>query len=88
MSVVLPALQERVLDNCDDDTQGDFRGHEAQTKDDELPAVKRRRRSHWLPPPIVAQEPLSLVAAAEALTGDAESRTVRDLQTSAATHIE
>ena len=44
-SVVLPALQEGVLDLCDDDTQGDFRGHEEQSKDDELPAVKRRRRS-------------------------------------------
>ena len=48
--VVLPALQERVLDNCDDDTQGDFRGHEAQSKDDEPPqlnadaALTRRRR--------------------------------------------
>ena len=49
-SVVLPALQDRVLDNCDDDTQGDFRGHEAQSKDDEFPAVKRRRRSHSTPP--------------------------------------
>ena len=29
-SVVLPTLQERVLDNCDDDTQGDFRGHASQ----------------------------------------------------------
>ena len=26
-SVGLPALQEGVLDTCDDDTQGDFRGH-------------------------------------------------------------
>ena len=34
-TVVLPAMQDRVLDNCDDDTQGDFRGHEAQSKDDE-----------------------------------------------------
>ena len=41
--VVLPALQERVLDNCDDDTEGDFRGREAQSKDDEFPTVKRRR---------------------------------------------
>ena len=38
-SVVLPTLQERVLDNCDDDTQGDFRGHEAQSKDDEFPTA-------------------------------------------------
>ena len=45
-TVVLPAMQDRVLDNCDDDTQGDFRGHEAQSKDDEFPTVKRRRRSH------------------------------------------
>ena len=51
-SVVLPALQERVLDNCDDDTQGDFRGREAQSKDDEFPTVKRRRRSHSTPPPL------------------------------------
>ena len=50
-SVVLPALQERVLDNCDDDTQGDFRGREAQSKDDEFPTTKRRRRSHSHPPP-------------------------------------
>ena len=50
-SVVLPALQECVLDNCDDDTQGDFRGREAQSKDDEFPALKRRRRSHSTPPP-------------------------------------
>ena len=49
--VVLPALQERVLDNCDDDTLGDFRGHEAQSKDDEFPTVKRRHRSHSPPPP-------------------------------------
>ena len=42
-SVVLPALQERVLDNCDDDTQGGFRGRESQTKDDDVPALKRRR---------------------------------------------
>ena len=44
-SVVLPALQERVPD----DTQGDFRGREEQTKDDEFhdefPTKKRRRRS-------------------------------------------
>ena len=50
-TVVLPAMQYRVLDNCDDDTQGDFRGHEAQSKDDEFPTVKRRRRSHSTPPP-------------------------------------
>jgi hypothetical protein len=50
-SVVLPALQEKVLDNCDDDTQGDFRGREAQSKDDEFPTTKRRRRSHSHPPP-------------------------------------
>ena len=49
-SVVLPALQEVVIDTCDDDTQGDFRGHEAQSKDDEFPqlnadaALARRRR--------------------------------------------
>ena len=43
-SVVLPALQEGVLDLCDDDTQGDFRGHEEQSKDDELPAIKRQGR--------------------------------------------
>ena len=58
-SVVLPALQERVLDNCDDDTQGDFRGHEAQSKDgefhDEFPTAKRRRRSHSDPPPRPSQ---------------------------------
>ena len=54
-SVVLPALQERVLDNCDDDTQGDFRGREAQSKDDEFPTVKRRRRSHSDPPPRPSQ---------------------------------
>ncbi len=58
-SVVLPALQERVLDNCDDDTQGDFRGHEAQSKDDEFhdefSTVKRRRRSHSDPPPRPSQ---------------------------------
>ena len=53
-SVVLPALQERVLDNCDDDTEGDFRGREAQSKDDEFPA-KRRRRSHSDPPPRPSQ---------------------------------
>jgi hypothetical protein len=52
--VVLPALQERVLDNCDDDTQGGFRGREAQSKDDEFPA-KRRRRSHSDPPPRPSQ---------------------------------
>ena len=51
-TVVLPAMQDRVLDNCDDDTQGDFRGHEAQSKDDEFPTVKRRRRSHSTPPPM------------------------------------
>ena len=51
-TVVLPAMQYRVLDNCDDDTQGDFRGHEAQSKDDEFPTVKRRRRSHSTPPPM------------------------------------
>jgi len=38
-TVVLPAMQDRVLDNCDDDTQGDFRGHEAQSKDDEFPTA-------------------------------------------------
>ena len=54
-SVVLPALQERVLDNCDDDTQGDFRGREAQSKDDEFPTAKRRRRSHSDPPPRPSQ---------------------------------
>ena len=53
--VVLPALQERVLDNCDDDTQGDFRGHEAQTQDAVLPAAKRRRRSQADPQPRPAQ---------------------------------
>ena len=53
-SIVLPALQERVLDNCDDDTEGDFRGREAQSKDDEFPA-KRRRRSHSDPPPRPSQ---------------------------------
>ena len=50
-SVVLPVMQERVLVNCDDDTQGEFRGHEAQSKDDELPTAKRRRRSQSTPPP-------------------------------------
>ena len=50
-SVVLPGLQEKVLDNCDDDTQGYFRGREAQSKDDEFPTTKRRRRSHSHPPP-------------------------------------
>ena len=54
-SVVLPALQERVRDNCDDDTQGDFRGREAQSKDDEFPTAKRRRRSHSDPPPRPSQ---------------------------------
>ena len=49
-SVVLPALQEGLLDTCDDDTQGGSRGHEAQSKDDECPTVKRRRRSHSPPP--------------------------------------
>ena len=52
-SVVLPALQERVLDNCDDDTQGDFRGHEEQTRD--APAAKRRRRSQSDPQPRPSQ---------------------------------
>ena len=58
-SVVLPALQERVLDNCDDDTEGDFRGREAQSKDDEFhdefSTIKRRRRSHSDPPPRPSQ---------------------------------
>ena len=54
-TVVKPALQERVLDNCDDDTQGDFRGREAQSKDDEFPTAKRRRRSHSDPPPRPSQ---------------------------------
>ena len=53
-SVVLPALQEGVLDPCDDDTQGDFRGHEAQSKDDE-PPTRKRRRSHSDPPPRPSQ---------------------------------
>ena len=52
-SVVLPALQERVLDNCDDDTQGDFRGHAEQTRD--APAAKRRRRSQSEPQPRPSQ---------------------------------
>ena len=59
-SVVLPALQERVLDNCDDDTEGDFRGREAQSKDDEFPTAKRRRRSHSDPPPRPSQSTPSL----------------------------
>jgi hypothetical protein len=48
--VVLPALQLNVIETCDDDTRGDFRGHEAQSKDDEVPqlnadaALTRRRR--------------------------------------------
>ena len=54
-SVVLPAMQESVLCTCDDDTQGDFRGHEAQSKDDEFPTAKRRRRSHSDPPPRPSQ---------------------------------
>ena len=48
--VVLPALQASVIETRDDDTQGDFRGREAQSKDDEFPTVKRRRRSHSPPP--------------------------------------
>ena len=47
-SVVLPALQEGLIDTCDDDTH-DPRGHEAQSKDDEFPAIQRRRRSHSTP---------------------------------------
>ena len=49
-SVDLPALQEGLLDTCDDDTQGGSRGHEAQSKDGECPQlnadayVPRRRR--------------------------------------------
>ena len=54
-TVVLPALQERVLDNADDDTQGDFRRREAQSKDDEDPAPERRRRSHSMPTPRPSQ---------------------------------
>ena len=50
-SIVLPYLQERALDNCDDDTQGDYRGHEAQSKDADFPTAKRRRRSHSTPAP-------------------------------------
>ena len=41
-SVVLPALQEGVLDLCDGDTRGDFRGHEEHSKDDELPQLNAR----------------------------------------------
>ena len=41
--VVLPALQASVIETCDDDTQGDFRGHEARSKDGERLTVKRRR---------------------------------------------
>ena len=49
-SVVLPALQEGVLETCDDDTQGDFRGHEAHLRMASAPqlnadaALTRRRR--------------------------------------------
>ena len=53
--VVLPALQLNVIETCDDDTRGDFRGHEAQSKDDEFPTTKRRRRSHSDPPPRPSQ---------------------------------
>ena len=49
-SVVLPALQEGLLDTCDDDTQGGSRGHEAQSKDGECPTVKRRRLCPSPPP--------------------------------------
>ena len=41
--VVLPALQVSVIETCDDDTQGDFRGHEAQSKDGECPTGDRQR---------------------------------------------
>ena len=54
-SVVLPALQERVPD----DTQGNFREREEQTKDDEFhdefPTKKRRRRSQSDPTPRPSQ---------------------------------
>ena len=54
-SVVLPALQERVPD----DTQGNFREREEQTKDDEFhdefPTKKRRRRSQSKPKPRPSQ---------------------------------
>jgi len=54
-SVVLPALQERVPD----DTQGNFREREEQTKDDEFhdefPTKKRRRRSQSEPTPRPSQ---------------------------------
>ena len=67
-SVVLPALQEVVIETCDDDTQGDFRGHEAQSKDDEFPTVKRRRRSHSPPPSRPSQ---STARPSQRDTGDA-----------------
>ena len=54
-SVVLPALQLGVIETCNDDTNGDFCGHEAQSKDDEFPTAKRRRRSHSDPPPRPSQ---------------------------------
>ena len=43
-SIVLPALQERVLDTADDATQGDFLGHGPQSKDEAMPTCKDRRR--------------------------------------------
>ena len=49
--IVLPYLQERALDNCDDDNQGDNRGHEAQSKNADFPTAKRRRRSQSTPAP-------------------------------------
>ena len=48
-SIVLPYLQERALDNYDDDTQCDYRGHEAQSSNAEFPAGKRGRPAHSTP---------------------------------------
>ena len=67
--VVLPALQLNVIETCDDDTCGDFRGHEAQSKDDEVPPVKRRRRSHSPPPPSMPSQ--STARPSQRDTGDA-----------------
>ena len=48
-SVVLPALQEGLIDTCDDDTHGS-RGHERESNDDECPEAKRRRPNPSPPP--------------------------------------
>ena len=48
-SVVLPALQEGLIDTCDDDTHGS-RGHERESNDDECPEAKRRRTCPSPPP--------------------------------------